>query len=56
VPLETGTITITTFGAAGDSIDGTFAIDMSSQSTPGGPTLPLSGSFHVCHRPDVSSP
>ncbi len=50
-----GTMTITAYGAAGGAIDGTFAVGV-IQSMPGSAGLSLSGSFHVCHRPDVFAP
>lgn len=56
---QSGTMTITTYGAAGDSIDGSFAVDVikgGMGDDAGGAPLSLSGSFHVCHRPDVFAP
>ena len=56
---QSGTMTIATHGAAGDAIDGAFQVDVAKGgmgADAGGAPLSLSGSFHVCHRPDVYAP
>ena len=56
------TLTITSYGAEGAAIDGTFSFDAveSATSTTSSGTgvapLVLSGTFHVCHRPDLNAP
>jgi hypothetical protein len=52
----TGTMTVTSYGQPGQAIDGTFAVTVAPTGTDAGAALSLSGSFHVCHRPDLIAP
>jgi hypothetical protein len=51
----TGTMTVTSYGKPGAAIDGTFAVTVVPNADAGA-GLSLSGSFHVCHRPDLIAP
>jgi hypothetical protein len=54
--VPVGEIAITNLAPPGAAISGTFSVEMGTGFPVGdaGPgTLTLSGSFHVCHRPDT---
>lgn len=51
-PNDSFNMVVTTFGAVGEPIDGTFSVTSSGGSTP----HTLTGSFHVCHGADFMPP